>query len=112
MTVGEPLDRVDGRLKVTGKAVYTADHHIPNLTYGVLVTSAIARGRIASLDPAGADRLPGVLAILSHRTRMKLAKDPAVVDPSSPADRALQLFQDDRVYYGNQPVALAVAETL
>jgi xanthine dehydrogenase YagR molybdenum-binding subunit len=34
------------------------------------------------------------------------------VDPSSPADRALQLLQDDRIYYGNQPIALAVAETL
>src|SRR6185369_5711786 len=43
---------------------------------------------------------------------IKLAKDPTEVDPSSPADRALQLLQDDRIYYGNQPIAIAVASTL
>jgi xanthine dehydrogenase YagR molybdenum-binding subunit len=40
--IGQPLDRVDGRLKVTGQATYTADQNIPNLVHAVLVTSAIA----------------------------------------------------------------------
>jgi xanthine dehydrogenase YagR molybdenum-binding subunit len=109
--VGEPLDRVDGRLKVTGKATYTADWNIPGLTHAVLKVSAIARGRIASIDTAAALRVPGVLAVLTHNDRIKLAKDPTVVDPSSPADRALQVLQNDRVFYANQPIAVAVAET-
>ena len=50
--------------------------------------------------------------MLTHKSGLKLAKDPTQVDPASPADRALQLLQDDRVYYGNQPIAIAVAETL
>ena len=112
MSVGEAMDRVDGRLKVTGRAAYTADHLIPRLTFGVLVTSAIAKGRIESIDTGAARRVPGTLAVLTHKSGLKLAKDPSEVTPSEPADRALQLLQDDRVYYGNQPVALAIAETL
>ena len=112
MSVGQPIERVDGRLKVTGRAAYTADHQIPNLAFGVLVTSAIAKGRIASIDTTAAARVPGTLAVLTHKSGLKLAKDPSQVDPGSPADRALQVLQDDRVYYGNQPIAIAVAETL
>src|SRR5581483_4348880 len=112
MSVGEPIDRVDGRLKVTGRATYTADQNIPNLVYGVLVTSAIAKGRIASIDTSAAEHVPGTLAVLTHKSRLKLAKDPTEVDESSPADRALQLLQDDRIFYGGQPIAIAVATTL
>src|ERR1700733_11395748 len=110
--IGQPLDRVDGKLKVTGKATYTADQKIPNLAHAILLTSTIAKGRIPSIDTGAAERVPGVLAIITHKTRIRLAKDPMKVDPGSPADRALQVFQDDRVYYGNQPIAVAVAETL
>ena len=109
--IGQPLNRVDGRLKVTGKAPYTADHNVPHLVHAVLLTSAIAKGRIASINTAKAKRVPGVLAVLTHQSGLKLAKDPTKVDPSSPADRALQLLQDDRIHYSNQPIAVAVAET-
>ena len=112
MSVGEPIDRVDGRLKVTGRATYTADQNVPGLVFGVLVTSAIAKGRVASIDIGAAERVPGTLAVLTHNSNLKLAKDPAQVDPKSPADRALQVLQDDRIFYGNQPIAIAVAETL
>ena len=111
--IGQPLTRVDGRLKVTGRATYTAEHNIPNLTYATLVMSSIAKGRIASIDTAAAERAPGVLAVLTHRNRMPLAKDPMQIEEGAgPADRKLQLLQDDRVYYANQPVAIVVAETL
>ena len=96
MSVGQPIERVDGRLKVTGRATYTADQNIPNLAFGVLVASAIAKGRIASIDTAAAERVPGTLAVLTHKSGLKLAKDPSQVDPGSPADRSLQLLQDDR----------------
>jgi xanthine dehydrogenase YagR molybdenum-binding subunit len=109
--IGEPLSRVDGRLKVSGRALYTADHDIPHLANAVLVTSTIAKGRIASMDTREAVRVPGVLAVLTHKSGLKLAKDPGKVDPASPADRALQLLQDDLVHYGNQPIGVAVAET-
>jgi xanthine dehydrogenase YagR molybdenum-binding subunit len=110
--VGQPIDRVDGKLKVTGQAIYTADHSIPHVAYAVLVTSGIAKGRIASIDTQAAGRAPGVLAILTHKDKLKVAKDPMQVDPGSPADRALQLLQDDRILYSNQPIAMVIGETL
>lgn len=111
-SIGQPLDRVDGRLKVTGQAVYTADWRIPNLAHAVLVTSRIAAGRIASIDTKAATRLPGVIAVLTHYDRLPVAEDPSKVKPGEPADRALQLLQDDRVLYAGQPVAVAIGETL
>src|SRR5438309_2232864 len=109
--VGQPLDRVDGRLKVTGKATYTADQNIANIAHAVLVTSAIAKGRIASIETHEAERVPGMLAVLTYKNKIKLAKNPAEVTQGSPSDRALQLLQDDRILYGNQPIAVAVADT-
>jgi xanthine dehydrogenase YagR molybdenum-binding subunit len=49
--VGKPIDRVDGRLKVTGQARYQAEAQVPNVTYGVLVTSTIPKGKIAGINP-------------------------------------------------------------
>ncbi len=111
-SIGEPLDRVDARLKVTGRAPYTAEHNIPKLTHAVLKTSSIAKGRILAFDTAAAERVPGVIAVLTHQSHLKLAKSSMEIEEGSPADRKLQLLQDDRVYYANQPIAIAVAETL
>jgi CO/xanthine dehydrogenase Mo-binding subunit len=54
--VGQPVARVDGRLKVTGGAKYAAEVQVPDLLYGVLVTSTIARGKIATIDTAAAEK--------------------------------------------------------
>jgi xanthine dehydrogenase YagR molybdenum-binding subunit len=97
-SIGKSISRVDGILKVTGKAIYTADQPVPGLAHAVLVVSSIARGSIVALDTSDAERVPGVLAVLTHKSGMKLAIDPTKVDPSQPADRALQLLQDERVF--------------
>ncbi|HEY6347172.1 MAG TPA: xanthine dehydrogenase family protein molybdopterin-binding subunit [Bryobacteraceae bacterium] len=110
--IGEPLDRVDGRLKVTGRATYTAENNLPNLTYGVLVTSTIAKGRIAVIDTAPARRSPGILAVLTHESHLKLAMSQDDISLDEPADRKLQLLQNDRVLYANQPVGVVVGQTL
>ena len=110
--VGKPVDRVDGRLKVTGQARYQAEAQVPNVTYGVLVTSTIPKGKIAGIDTSAADKVPGVLAVISHRNAPRVAVpdnvrallDPDVGDP-------LQPFQDDVVYHHGQPIAVVVADT-
>ena len=56
--VGKPINRVDGWAKVTGRARYAADQQIPNLAYGVLVKSTIARGRVTGIDTAAAEAAP------------------------------------------------------
>jgi len=53
--IGKPIDRVDGRLKVTGNAPYSAEFPLKNLAYGVTVQSTIASGRIQSIDTHGAE---------------------------------------------------------
>ena len=64
--VGQPINRVDGRAKVTGAARYAAEHNVPELAYGYVVSSAVARGTITSIDAAPALALPGVLHVFTH----------------------------------------------
>jgi len=65
--VGKPTDRIDGPYKTTGTAPYAYDRYdvVPNQAYGYVVGSAIAKGRIASIDLAAAKAAPGVLAIVT-----------------------------------------------
>ncbi|TGE29146.1 xanthine dehydrogenase family protein molybdopterin-binding subunit [Hymenobacter metallicola] len=111
--VGQPLDRVDGFAKVTGQAKYSAEYKLPGLTYGVLRTSEIARGKIQSIDTSVAAKEPGVLAILTHLNLPKLAKTPN--DPDSKkaigAPMGFLPLTSDQVHYAGQPVALVVADT-
>ncbi|KVG61371.1 xanthine dehydrogenase family protein molybdopterin-binding subunit [Burkholderia pseudomultivorans] len=108
---GQPLDRVDGVLKVTGGARYAAEFPGARLAHAVLVTSTIACGRIASIDAGRARAMPGVLLVMTHENAMRL---PGGGRPplSPPAGRRLTLLQDDVVRYSNEPVAVVVAETL
>jgi xanthine dehydrogenase YagR molybdenum-binding subunit len=80
-----PLDRVDGRLKVTGAAKYSAEYALPDMAYGVLVGSRIAKGTIKSIDSKAAERAPGVLAVISHLNVIKVPGYAAKgVHPSEP----------------------------
>ncbi len=110
--IGQPLTRVDGRLKVTGQARYAAEHSVIGCAHGVLVTSAIATGRITHLDVTDAAKVPGVLAIVSHLNSPKV---PGYENPQ-PDERVegqqFRVFFDDKIHYSNQPVALAIAGTL
>ena len=62
--IGQSLTRVDGRLKVTCAATYAAEFQRPQLVYGALIQSAIANGRVASIDLAAAKSAPGVVEIV------------------------------------------------
>jgi xanthine dehydrogenase YagR molybdenum-binding subunit len=108
---GQPLDRIDGVLKVTGEARYAAEFPEARLAHAVLVTSTIACGSIASIDSRRAQSMPGVLLVMTHDNAMRLpngGRSPL----SPPAGRRLTLLQDDQVRYSNEPVAVVVADTL
>ncbi|MGW3981915.1 xanthine dehydrogenase family protein molybdopterin-binding subunit [Streptomyces mirabilis] len=109
--VGAPLSRVDGRLKVTGKAAYAAEHDIEGVVHAVVVDSSIGRGRITGIDTRAALAQPGVLKVISHLNAPRLAYrgNPESFDPPG---RQLRVFQDDRVLFHGQPVAVVVATTL
>jgi xanthine dehydrogenase YagR molybdenum-binding subunit len=110
--IGKPVSRVDGRQKVTGTATYAAEFDVPGQAHGAIVRSAVARGRIASIDSAAAERSPGVIAVVTHRNAPRLAYRPhkGVVDPA--VGERLHIIQDDRVNHPGQPIGLVIANTL
>ncbi len=110
-TIGEPITRVDGKDKVTGKAKYAAEFPIDGLTYAIMVTSTIPNGRIARMDTAAAQHAPGVLLVMTPANAPRLPEGGKAAK-SAGGGRVLSLLQDDSVHYNNQPVAVVVAETL
>jgi len=112
--VGKPLVRVEGREKVTGKAKYSAEFALPGLTYGVLATSPIAKGKITSIDTLAAAREPGVIAVLTHQNLPKLAKTPndAQGKKDIGAPMGFLPMTGDEIFYAAQPVAMVVADTI
>ena len=109
-SVGTPLNRVDGRLKVTGGAKYAAEFAVPNVAYGVIVTSTIAKGRVQRMDTAAAERAPGVLAVLTPRNAPRLPRQQAG-SGGGPVLRVPTILQDDAVHYNGQPIGLVIADT-
>ena len=110
--VGTPIDRVDGRLKVTGGAKYAAEFRPENLVHAVAVQSTVARGRIASIDAAAARRMPGVIAVLTHENAPRLEKLKVGDPKSGHAGENLPPLSDDEIHFAGQYVALVVAEKL
>lgn len=102
--VGKPTDRIDGPLKTTGTAPYAYEHHdvAPNAAYGYVVGSAIAKGRITSIDVIDARSAPGVLVIVTANNAGQLHK----------ADRnTAKVLAGPEIEHYHQAIALVVAET-
>ncbi|MGI4822462.1 MAG: xanthine dehydrogenase family protein molybdopterin-binding subunit [Janthinobacterium lividum] len=113
--IGASMNRVDGHQKVTGAATYSTEYQLPGITYAVLVGSTITKGRLTSIDTKAAERAPGVLAVITHFNSPKVPGfDTAGKDPSQPATVGgpLKIFQDDRIRFNDQPIAIVVADTL
>jgi xanthine dehydrogenase YagR molybdenum-binding subunit len=105
--IGEPADRIDGPLKVTGAAPYPSDFTFPGLTHAVLVQSTIAAGTIRGIDAGKAEAAPGVLAVLTHENVPPLVEAPVtLVDGPPPFP-----LKDNRVVHYGQHVAVVVART-
>ncbi len=103
--IGRAESRVDGRLKVTGEAVYPADTSVANAAYAYCVTSSIACGQIVSIDSSHARSQPGVLAIYTHEQMSgRLA-------PTEFAPTSVQPLQSDRIWHQGQIVAIVIADS-
>jgi len=110
--VGESISRKDGRIKVTGRAPYAADHPIAGLAHAVAVQSTIAKGRITAIDTSLAANAPGVITVIHHGNAPKLYRPPNDFMSASKPGEGRVVFEDDRVHYWGQYVAIVVAETL
>ena len=118
-SLGTEENRRDGRAKVTGRALYTAEIALPELVHAVLVCRTIAHGRVVEISSEQASVLPGVLAVITHWNFDRLHPVRVMLDPgqdgnmnASGAGQQLLPLQDDRVFYRGQPIAAVVAETL
>jgi xanthine dehydrogenase YagR molybdenum-binding subunit len=104
---GRPATRIDGPAKVTGAARYASDEPVANPAYACLVTSTIARGRIAAMHLEAARAVRGVHDILTHANVGSEAKPPGQMD-GGPTTTTLE---SDRVWHDGQIVAVVVADT-
>src|SRR6266568_6861188 len=109
--IGAVVPRIDGALKTTGTARYAVDHQFPNLAHAVAVQSTIGKGRIRSLDASAAEKMQGVVLVL-HHGNMEGAYRFFPHQEDGTISEARPPFEDDKIYYWGQYVAVVVAETL
>jgi xanthine dehydrogenase YagR molybdenum-binding subunit len=110
--IGTATSRVDGRAKVTGEAKYAGEFNASGLAYGSVVESAIAKGRIVRIDASEARRVGGVLDVLTHENRPRMAgTDKAWKDDVAPEEGSpFRPLYDDKIKFSGQPIALVLAE--
>ncbi len=102
--VGRPHDRIDGPYKTTGTAPYAYERHdvVPNQAYGYILGSAIANGRISSLDTAEAEAAPGVVSVVTYRNAGPVTKPKSVT---------AELLGGPEIEHYNQAIAIVVADS-
>ena len=105
---GKPLDRVDGRLKVTGAATYAAEWELPGLVHAALIQAGVGAGRITGIDDSRAKAQVGVLSVLTYQNSPPLR----VTNPQGEASFAQALFGGPDILYNGQYVGVVVADTL
>jgi xanthine dehydrogenase YagR molybdenum-binding subunit len=101
--IGASLERMDGRLKVMGTAPYAFEQRVEQPAYLHAVQSAIARGRIRAIDTSAAERVEGVIAVITPRTAPRLASDD---------NKELWVLQSDEIHFRGQFIAAVVAESM
>lgn len=100
MILGQPINRIDGQLKVTGAARYAAEFPVPNVVHAVLVLTTAGSGRVTRFDTSDAQGMPGLLRIITPENALKLHN----THPPT--------LQDMTVFFNGQPIAVVVAERL
>ncbi len=110
--IGKPISRVDGPLKVRGEAKFAAEFPVEGMVYAALVYSTIPKGRIAAFDLAAAEAAPGVVFVMTHQNAPEIKAMPffGAAQKAASGDNLL-IFQDDRVHWNGQPVAVVLAGT-
>jgi len=110
--IGAPVSRVDGPLKVQGKARFAAEVEIDGLTYAALVHSTVAHGRIARINTAAAGAAPGVILVMTYQNAPRM-NPPALfgTSPSAAGPSSLPIMQDASIHWNGEAAAVVLAET-
>jgi len=101
--VGKPTPRVEGQLKVTGKALYSADLTLPDSLWGKCLRSPIPYGRIKRIDTSKALNVPGVKAVITGQDVAGLRIGRCIYDTPIVADGVVRFI--------GEKVAAVAAET-
>jgi xanthine dehydrogenase YagR molybdenum-binding subunit len=111
-TLGQPVSRIDGPMKVQGKTRFAAEFPYENLSYAALAFSTIARGRITDLDVNAAEAAPGVILVMTYKNAPRM-KAPSLMmsSPTAAGASDLPIMQNDEIHWNGQPIALVLAQT-
>ncbi|MGI8508246.1 MAG: xanthine dehydrogenase family protein molybdopterin-binding subunit [Gemmatimonadaceae bacterium] len=109
--MGQPEPRLDGREKVTGAARYGSDFSVGNPAYAFLLTSAISRGSIASMELAAANAVPGVLEIMTHENTHDAVAPSKFRLNGGYASTSIRPLESARIWHDGQIIGVVVAET-
>lgn len=101
--IGEAINRIDGLLKVTGRANYAMDFPVNNSAFGFLVKSETAAGKILDIDTSAAEKSDGVIAVITHKNALKVK--------STRGLRGDSILQDAGIEYWGENIGVVVAET-
>ena len=102
--VGKPINRVDGSLKVSGQAPYSAEIYRENQLYGVLVSAKIAKGQVENIDSSALDDIPGIIKVVTDPKHF-LRNSQQGGETKAPTQGVSEIF------YHGQPIAVVIAET-
>ena len=102
--VGSDVSRVEGALKVSGQAAYSAEVQLDNMAYGVLVGATIAKGSVTNIDSHVLDDMDGIIAVVTDAERFlrNPQQGTAEVAPTQGANE---------IFYHGQPIAAVIAES-
>ncbi|MGP5202750.1 molybdopterin cofactor-binding domain-containing protein [Psychrobacter aquimaris] len=102
--VGKPINRVEGSLKVSGQAPYSAEVHLDNQAYGVLVSATIAKGWVKQIDSRSLDGMPDIIKVVTDPEHfLRNAQQGGA--KKAPVQGVSEIF------YHGQPIAVVIAET-
>ncbi|KFC18094.1 xanthine dehydrogenase family protein molybdopterin-binding subunit [Epilithonimonas lactis] len=111
-SIGKPVSRLEGHLKVTGSAKYAGEYEAEDLLYGYVVNSTITKGKIKSIDTSEVKKMEGIIEVFTHDNRPSTAWfDFQYADMDAPPGTVFKPMKDNEIKYNGQPIALVVAET-
>jgi len=110
--IGQPISRLEGKLKVTGAAKYSGEYNVPDLLYGYVVNSTVTKGKIVTIHTGDAEALTGVVKVFTHLNRPGTAWfDMQYSDMDAPPGAPFRPLHNEEIKFNGQPIALVVAET-
>ncbi|MBA3652049.1 MAG: xanthine dehydrogenase family protein molybdopterin-binding subunit, partial [Chthoniobacterales bacterium] len=109
--ITQPIQRVDGKLKVTGGAKFAAEFAPGNLVYAQLIQSTIANGRVIAIETATAKKAPGVLGVFTRSDIPPFHPYPDELTKKGAPGESRVPLQDDEVHFIGQHLGILVADS-